>query len=32
MVKPGGRSSFINQAVERSVTHQSAGALTDSGH
>jgi CopG family transcriptional regulator/antitoxin EndoAI len=27
MVKPGGRSRFINQAVEHFVTHQSAEAL-----
>ena len=27
MVKPGGRSRFINQAIEHFVTHQSAQAL-----
>jgi CopG family transcriptional regulator / antitoxin EndoAI len=27
MVKPGGRSRFINEAVEHFVTHQSAEAL-----
>ena len=27
LVKPGGRSRFINQAVEHFVTHQSAEAL-----